>query len=125
MAQVKIEITYNPGTETLEHALGSLLARPMTATSAQTETPKESPKEPPKKDSPKTSVESEPQDEPAPKKSAAPTKTDVRAVATALSKAGKRDELQAIFAEFGGKKLSDIQEDDYPALMEKLVAANG
>ena len=35
------------------------------------------------------------------------------------------EELSAIFAEFGGKKLSDIKEEDYPALMERLVAANG
>ena len=60
--------------------------------------------------------------DPSPKKV---SKTDVRAVATALSKAGKREALSAIFAEFGGKKLSDIKEEDYPALMERLVAANG
>lgn len=53
------------------------------------------------------------------------SKTDVRAAATVLSKAGKREELSAIFAKFGGKKLSDIKEEDYPALMKELEAANG
>ena len=46
-------------------------------------------------------------------------------MATALTKAGKRDALKAIFKKFGGEKLSDIQEADYPALMRELVAANG
>lgn len=46
-------------------------------------------------------------------------------VSTVLSKAGKREELSAIFAKFGGKKLSDIKEEDYPALMKELEAANG
>lgn len=48
--------------------------------------------------------------------------TDVRAVALKLSKAGKQDVLKAAFAKFGGKKLSDIKPDDYPALMEALAA---
>lgn len=52
------------------------------------------------------------------------SKTDVRAKCLALSKAGKTDLLVSIFGEFGAKKLSDIKESDYPALMEKLGAAN-
>ena len=55
------------------------------------------------------------------------TKTDIRAVALKLSKAGKQKELAEIFGKFGCKKLSDFDDrtDDYPALMEELVSVNG
>lgn len=55
------------------------------------------------------------------------TQTDIRAAATKLSKAGKQEELVAIFAKFGGKKLSDFKErpEVYPDLMRELVNANG
>lgn len=52
----------------------------------------------------------------------APTKTDVRAVALKLSKAGKSAMLKEIFAKFGAEKLSDIKEDQYPELMKELTA---
>lgn len=48
---------------------------------------------------------------------------DVKAVCLKMSKAGRADELRAAFAKFGGKKFSDISEDDYPALMEELQNA--
>ena len=163
MAQIKIEITYDPSTETLAQAVSSLvpstagidpnalgeavtqeaLARLGKATGktapAKAETvDKTEGAGPTTADTGKTSAAAKNEgetvkesagskpdaspSEPSPKKV---SKTDVRAVATALSKAGKREELSAIFAEFGGKKLSDIKEEDYPALMERLVAANG
>lgn len=55
------------------------------------------------------------------------SKTDIRAVALKLSKAGKQKELAEIFAKFGAKKLSDFDSRpaDYPALMKELVSANG
>lgn len=55
------------------------------------------------------------------------TKTDIRAVALKLSKAGKQKELADIFAKFGCKKLSDFDRrtEDYPALMKELVSVNG
>lgn len=55
------------------------------------------------------------------------TKTDIRAVALKLSKAGKQKELADIFAKFGCKKLSDFDDrtEDYPSLMKELVSANG
>lgn len=54
------------------------------------------------------------------------TKTDIRAVALKLSKAGKQDTLAEIFKKFGCKKLSDFDKrtEDYPALMRELVNAN-
>lgn len=64
----------------------------------------------------------------APKPEGKPiTKTDIRAVALKLSKAGKQKELADIFAKFGCKKLSDFDSrtEDYPALMKELVSVNG
>lgn len=52
------------------------------------------------------------------------SKTDLRAVALKLSKAGKADELAKIFADFGAQNLSSIKEADYPAVMERLVSVN-
>lgn len=54
------------------------------------------------------------------------TKTDIRAVALKLSKAGKQKELAEIFAKFGCKKLSDFDSrtEDYPALMKELVSVD-
>ena len=49
--------------------------------------------------------------------------TEVRAVALKLSQAGRQSTLQSIFANFGAKKLSDIPQEEYPALMEELGAA--
>lgn len=158
MAQIKIEITYDPSTETLAQAVSSLVpstagidpdtlgeavtqealarlgkATGKTETADKTEgagptaaaTGEASAAAKNEGETVKESAGSKPDaspSEPSPKKV---SKTDVRAVATALSKAGKREALSAIFAEFGGKKLSDIKEEDYPALMERLVAANG
>lgn len=65
----------------------------------------------------------EPAATPAPEATTpAPTKTDVRAVALKLSKAGKSAVLKEIFAKFGAEKLSDIKEDQYPELMKELTA---
>lgn len=68
--------------------------------------------------------EEAPAEKPAPPKEEAKTYTaiDVKAVCLKLSKAGKQDLLRATFAKFGGKKLSDIKPEDYPALMDELAA---
>lgn len=52
------------------------------------------------------------------------TKTDVRAVALKISKAGKSDVLREIFSKFGATNLKGIAEDDYEALMRELVAVD-
>ena len=78
-------------------------------------------------DSPSKTEALAPKDE-APKTEDKPiTKTDIRAVALKLSKAGKQKELADIFAKFGCKKLSDFDSrtEDYPALMKELVSVNG
>lgn len=50
------------------------------------------------------------------------TKTQLRDKGLALTKAGKSDEMKAVFEEFGAAKLSEIKEEDYAAVMEKLEA---
>ena len=81
---------------------------------------------------PQPEIETEPQPgvkaEPRPEVKAEPqpktavTKTDVRAEALRLSKAGKQKELSQVFASFGCKKLSDFDNrtDDYSALLAAL-----
>lgn len=86
----------------------------------------DSPSEKPAAEAPKTEAPAA-KDE-APKSEDKPiTKTDIRAVALKLSKAGKQKELADIFAKFGCKKLSDFDSrtEDYPALMKELVSVNG
>lgn len=65
---------------------------------------------------PEPYVEEPPHEEPKKKLSAA----DVKAVCLKFSKEGRQSELKAAFAKFGAKKLTEISEDDYPALMEEL-----
>lgn len=152
MAQIKIEITYDPSTETLAQAVSSLvpstagidpdalgeavtqeaLARlgKTTGKAAQTNEVKAEGADPTPAATGETAASAKTGDQAAEtsasgKPGASPSegdvkkvsKTDVRAAATVLSKAGKREELSAIFAKFGGKKLSDIKEEDYPALI--------
>ena len=147
MAQIKIEVTFNTNEETLDQALAKLLSQTpvQDAPAAPTKKPAKQKTDAPATAQPdpqpdaapdpqpeaETEVKTDPaSEETAPDSAPAPeekpvSKTDVRAVATALTKAGKRDTLKAIFKKFGGEKLSDIQEADYPALMRELVAANG
>lgn len=136
MAQIKIEITFDPTKETIEQALAGLMVNPKPA-AVETKADKPAKTEKPKAASAETSdpepqAEAKPQTAETAKPDAAPaaeekpvSKTDVRAIATALSKAGKREVLAGIFAKFGSKNLSGIKESDYPALMKELVAANG
>lgn len=87
------------------------------------DSPSERPVEAPKTEAPASALATE-----APKTEDKPiTKTDIRAVALKLSKAGKQKELADIFAKFGCKKLSDFDSrtEDYPALMKELVSVNG
>ena len=97
------------------------------------DSPSEKPVETPKTEAPAPATETPKTEAPAPaaetpKTEDKPiTKTDIRAVALKLSKAGKQKELADIFAKFGCKKLSDFDSrtEDYPALMKELVSVNG
>lgn len=53
------------------------------------------------------------------------TKEEVRAAALALKNAGRADALKKIFAELGGKKLSDFDQtpEKYPELLKKIQEA--
>lgn len=97
------------------------------------DSPSEKPVEAPKTEAPAPATEAPKTETPAPVAEAPKTedkpitKTDIRAVALKLSKAGKQKELADIFAKFGCKKLSDFDSrtEDYPALMKELVSVNG
>lgn len=52
------------------------------------------------------------------------SKTEVRAAALKISKAGKADILRKIFAEFDADNLKGIPEDKYDELMKRLVEVN-
>lgn len=62
--------------------------------------------------------------EPAKETAKAVTKTDVRAVALKISKAGKSDVLKEIFAKFEATKLSEVPEERYDELMKELVTVD-
>lgn len=51
------------------------------------------------------------------------TKADVRAKALEITKAGKSDELKAVFDSFGVSKLSELKESDYADCLAKLQEA--
>lgn len=51
--------------------------------------------------------------------------SDLRVLARKFIDADRKPELEAIFTKFGAKRLPDIQEADFAALMEELVNANG
>lgn len=92
------------------------------------DSPSEKPVETPKTEAPAPATEAPAPATETPKTEDKPiTKTDIRAVALKLSKAGKQKELADIFAKFGCKKLSDFDSrtEDYPALMKELVSVNG
>jgi len=86
------------------------------------------------------SIEAQSQDQPSPPKTAprassakaspapapeAPTQTkslsleDVRAKLSALSQAGKKDDVAALIATFGAAKLTEVKPEDYAALLAK------
>jgi len=50
------------------------------------------------------------------------TVEEVRAALSALSKAGKKAEVKAILESVGVAKLSDVQPEDYAAVMQKAGA---
>ena len=64
-------------------------------------------------------------DDTAPWEVPAVTKTDIRKAALALSKAGKQDALQAVYAKYGAEKLSDFTDESlYAQVLKDLEAAN-
>lgn len=127
---VEIKITYDPSSETLNQAVASLIEDRQANTvipgqltrfeNPQPDTPQEKTEAPAEKKQEEPVKQEEPKAAPATQVS----KTDIRAIATALSKAGKKAELKAALEAFGATKLSDVSEADYPALKEKLEAVN-
>lgn len=138
---VEIKISYDPSTETLDQAIASLSKNAPVVNAANKVNAVE-----PKADKRDLNVYATPQggktdkapaveETPAPAETpkaeeskpapvATVAKTDIRAIATAISKAGKKTELKAALEAFGATKLSDMSEADYPALKERLEAIN-
>lgn len=122
---MKITITMDLTQENLDK-LRALLPDAQIPGQTKFDAPSERPAEPKPEPKPQTEEPAEkPTEDPAPAEKV--TKTDIRAVALKLSKAGKQKELAAAFAKFGCKKLSDFdaRPDDYPALMKELVSIDG
>lgn len=127
---VEIKITYDPSSETLNQAIASLIEDhqanmviPGQLTLFENPQP-DAPQEKTKAPAEKKQEEPVKQEESKAAPAAQVSKTDIRAIATALSKAGKKAELKAALEAFGATKLSDVNEADYPALKEKLEAVN-
>ena len=115
---MKITVTMDLTTENLSKLSSLLPGAEIQANEPKHDTPAaEHLKAEPAKEEPKTETPAE-----AAKKI---SKTDVKAVALVLSRANKQKELAAIFAQFGAKKLSDIDEDKYGELMPLLSEAAG
>lgn len=122
---MKITITMDLTQENLDK-LRALLPDAQILGQTKFDAPSERTDEPAPAPAPKSEPPAEkPAEDPAPAEKV--TKTDIRAVALKLSKAGKQKELAAAFAKFGCKKLSDFdaRPDDYPALMKELVSIDG
>lgn len=131
MAIINVSISYDTDRETLQDALKPFLScgtidandlkhknAPMPIAENEVNAPEKT-----EESEPQPKAEPIPEPEAEPETVKAPSKTDIRAMATALSKKDKA-KLKEIFAAFNATKLSDIPENEYPALMEKLVAAN-
>lgn len=124
---MKITITMDLTQENLDK-LRALLPDAQIPGQTEFDAPSERPAEPKLGPAPQPEIKApteKPTETPAPEEKV--TKTDIRAVALKLSKAGKQKELAAAFAKFGCKKLSDFdaRPDDYPALMKELVSIDG
>lgn len=122
---MKITITMDLTQENLDK-LRALLPDAQIPGQTEFDAPSERTAEPKPEPKPQTEEPAEkPAEDPAPAEKV--TKTDIRAVALKLSKAGKQKELAAAFAKFGCKKLSDFdaRPDDYPTLMKELVSIDG
>lgn len=116
MIEIKITLEHTP--ENLE----LLLAAAKAAQPAKEETKKEEVKKETKK--PAKKQEAKKEEEPKAKKPAkeeTKTKNDIRYLALALTKDGKEDKIAEVFAEFGASRLSEIKEEDFQAVYEKLV----
>lgn len=48
-----------------------------------------------------------------------PTLEQVRAVLAELTKAGKNDDIKALFTRYGAKKLTEVKKEDYAALLQE------
>ena len=109
-----ITITIAPVTPAQVAAVTKLLQDYPVSTGLQ-ETPTLSPppKTTPRASSAKSSAA------PAPTQTESLSLVEVRAKLSALSQAGKKDDIAALIATFGAAKLTEVKPEDYPALLAK------
>lgn len=125
MIEIKITLEHTP--ENLELLLAAAkAAQPAKEETKKEEEPKKPAKKPAKKEEePKTKTAAKKEEAPkakeAAKEEAPKTKNDIRYLALALTKDGKEDKIAEVFAEFGASRLSEIKEEDFQAVYEKLV----
>ena len=93
--------------------------------------PKEEPKEQAKEEAPKVETEKvgEPEPPVTPTQDSEPieevkkvTKEEIRAAFTKAIKLGKQAESKAITQKYGASKLSELKEEDYPAVLKDVEA---
>jgi hypothetical protein len=104
-------------------AVATVTAKTKATKTTKAKAEKPEPTESEAKEEPKAKAE-ETKTKEAKETASAVTKTDVRAVALKISKAGKSDVLKEIFAKFEATKLSEVPESRYDDLMKELVAVD-
>ena len=111
-----ITITIVPQTQAQIAAVTKLLQDYPASTEAQSQDQPSPPKTTPRASSAKASLAlvQEP-----PTQTMSLTLEEVRAKLSALSQAGKKDDVAALIATFGAAKLTEVKPEDYAALLAK------
>ena len=108
-----ITITIVPQTQAQIAAVLKLLQDYPASIEAQSPDQPSPPKTTPRVSSAKSSAA------PAPTQTESLSLVEVRAKLSALSQAGKKDDIAALIATFGAAKLTEVKPEDYPALLAK------
>jgi len=108
-----ITITIVPQTQAQIAAVSKLLQDYPASIEAQSPDQSSPPKTTPRASSAKSSAA------PAPTQTESLSLVEVRAKLSALSQAGKKDDIAALIATFGAAKLTEVKPEDYPALLAK------
>jgi hypothetical protein len=111
-----ITITIVPQTQAQIAAVSKLLQDYPASIEAQSPDQPSPPKTAPRASSAKASPAPAPE---APTQTKSLSLEDVRAKLSALSQAGKKDDVAALIATFGAAKLTEVKLEDYAALLAK------
>lgn len=126
MATIKIEVTYDPASESLSQALAGILSAEHTSATApvQSVTPAliTLPNAQNAAQEPSSAIETLSSKKADETGETVIAKADARALAVALSKSNK-PALKSIFKDLGVTSFSGVNEKDYAVFYEKLIAA--